>query len=390
MHRPARNAAVLFSIAVVLVVPQFVAAQPLPEGDTGIAAQYPNDVGIGGDPAVVFHEDFEGVTGGTITSGGSAFDAVYGDNSITQQPANVHGGVQAVERIHASPGSFGGVKYLGTGYDTVHLRYYMKYHAQFPGCHHTGGGLYAAAGSGYVQIGDITGVRPDGTNHFQAYLDDMAPFFSWNPPGNDTPPGWLNIYCYNMDQGSQWGDLFFPDGMILPGASGVDFGTEFTARPNFVPERDRWYSFEIMMQANTPGQSDGRIAIWVDGRLTGDFPNLQLRSTDSLKVNHLAISTYSSEIHPNKTLWYDDVVAATSYIGPMVTDGPVDTDGGVPTADGAVNGQDGSVVDNDGGNTGGQGDGGCGCNAGNGPSTPAFWFLFLLCVPVLFRLRRTR
>ena len=49
MHRPARNAAVLFTIAVVLVIAQLVVAQPLPEGDTGIAAQYPNDVGIGSD-----------------------------------------------------------------------------------------------------------------------------------------------------------------------------------------------------------------------------------------------------------------------------------------------------------------------------------------------------
>jgi hypothetical protein len=196
----------------------------------------------------------------------------------------------------------------------------------------------------------------------------MAPFFNWSPAGNDTPPGWLHFYCYNMDQGSQYGDLLYPDGLIIPGASGVDFGAEFVPRPNLNPERGRWYSFEVMVKANTPGVRDGRIAFWVDGQLTGDFPNLRLRSETGLMLNHVAISTYSSEVHSNKTLWYDDVVAATSYIGPMVTGGAADADdggangddGGVQGDDGGVPGDDGSVSDED------RGDDGCGCGANRG------------------------
>jgi hypothetical protein len=292
---------------------------PLPEGNVGIAARYPDDAGIGVDADVVFAENFENVSGSSLTESNSAFDAVYGANSITQEPANVHGGTKAVERIHTSSSSFGAVEFIGNGYETVHLRYYMKYHPEFPGCHHTGGGIYAVAGSGYTQIGDITGVRPDGTNHYQAYLDDIPPFFSWSPEGNDTPPGWQNFYCYNMEQGSEYGDLLFPDGTVIPGASGIDLGSDFVTRPNFLAERGRWYCFEIMMQANTPGQNDGRLAFWVDGQLAGDFPRLLFRSVNTLTPNHVAISTYSSQVHENKTLWYDDVVAATSYIGPVVS-----------------------------------------------------------------------
>jgi hypothetical protein len=268
---------------------------------------------------VVFFEDFEDISGSSLTEGNSAFDAVYGENAITQEAANVNGGTRAVERIHTSSSSFGAVKYIGNGFETVHLRYYMKYHEEFPGCHHTGGGIYAVAASEYTQIGSITGVRPDGTNHFQAYLDDIPPFFSWSPDGNDTPPGWLNFYCYNMQQGSEYGDLLFPDGTVIPGASGIDLGSDFVSRLNFLPERGRWYCFEIMMQANTPGQNDGRIAFWIDGQLAGDFPGLLFRSINTLTPNHIAISTYSSQIHENKTMWYDDVVAATSYIGPVYT-----------------------------------------------------------------------
>ncbi len=293
---------------------------PLPEGNAGIAARYLNDAGISTDTDVVFTEDFENISGSSLTERNSAFDAVYGENAITQEAANVHGGKKAVERIHTSSSSFGAVKYIGNGFETVHLRYYMKYHEEFPGCHHTGGGIYAAAGSAYTQIGAITGIRPDGTNHFQAYLDDIPPFFSWSPAGNDTPPGWLNFYCYSMEQGSEYGDLLFPDGEVIPEASGIDFGSDFVSRPNFLPEPGRWYCFEIMMQANTPGQNNGRIAFWVDGQLAGDFPRLMLRSTNTLTPNHIAISTYSSGVHANKALWYDDVVAATSYIGPVFSD----------------------------------------------------------------------
>ena len=57
----------------------------------------------------------------------------------------------------------------------------------------------------------------------------------------------------------------------------------------------------------------------MDGVLQGDFPNLRLRNVDTLKVNNVYLSSYSSRIRPNQTLWYDDVVVATSYIGPQVS-----------------------------------------------------------------------
>ncbi len=391
--RAQRQAALLWATGVLLVSPA-VLAQPLPDGDSGIAAQYPEDDGIADDPAVLLHEDFESIAGASLTSEGSAFDSVYGENSITDVAADVHAGSQAVKRTHSSPGSFGAVKFLGAGYDTLHIRYYMKYDPLFPGCHHTGGGIYAAAGSSYTQIGDITGVRPDGTNHFQAWLDDMAPFFDWSPPGNDTPPGWLHFYCYNMDQGSEYGDLLFPDGTVIPGASGVDFGAEFVARPNYNPPRGEWASYEVMVQANTPGSADGRIAFWVDGDLVGDFPNLRLRSTASLQPNHAALSTYSSEVHDHKTIWYDDVVVATSYIGPMFHgSSPGDDAGAGEDADGGtgeeIDAGPGAGVD---GGTGPGGDdppeSGCGCRVRSG--TPAAIPALIAFLGLAFFLRPRR
>jgi hypothetical protein len=90
------------------------------------------------------------------------------------------------------------------------------------------------------------------------------------------------------------------------------------SRPNFRPELGRWYCYEFMVRANIAGRRDGRIACWVDGKLIADFPNLRFRDTDTLKIDFLSIGGY---INPNKIrtnmLWFDDVVAATSYIGPQ-------------------------------------------------------------------------
>jgi hypothetical protein len=43
---------------------------------------------------------------------------------------------------------------------------------------------------------------------------------------------------------------------------------------------------------------------------------------ETLRANYIVIVSYSSSKHPNITHWYDDVVAATSYIGPQVTTEP--------------------------------------------------------------------
>ena len=73
-----------------------------------------------------------------------------------------------------------------------------------------------------------------------------------------------------------------------------------------------------MLRANAPGRRDGRIASWVDGELSADLPNLRLRDVDALKLNHAAIDLHIGS-NPNREnrKWYDDVVIATAYVGPV-------------------------------------------------------------------------
>jgi hypothetical protein len=114
----------------------------LPEGD-GVAAKYPGDIGIEEDPAVVFADGFEDIEDDAIAEGtkkqkGKKWDSTFNRLVITREPENVHSGRQAVEITHTQPANHNAVKKFGEGYDTLFVRYYMKYSKEFAGCHHTG------------------------------------------------------------------------------------------------------------------------------------------------------------------------------------------------------------------------------------------------------------
>jgi hypothetical protein len=158
------------------------------------------------------------------------------------------------------------------------------------------------------------GVPANGTNKFLANLEN------WRGEAATVSPGDLNIYIYHPLQRSQWGDHFFPTGLVMPNTSiAFDFGPDFVSRPDIIPTLDRWYAYELMVKANTPGQNDGRIAAWVDGKLTMDFPNLRLRDVASLTIDRFALCFHiGSNPNGQSKKWYDNVVAAKAYIGPMV------------------------------------------------------------------------
>jgi hypothetical protein len=289
----------------------------LPEGN-GIAAGYPGDVGIEQDPAVVFADGFEGIENDAMAARGkdqkgNRWDSCANTVTITTKPGQVHSGRKAAQVTFDKVGSHNAVKQFEPGFDTLFLRYYMKYHPEYPGCHHTGMLILAAAPGITLAKGSATGVVPDGRNHFEALVDTQPPREGSTTP----PPGNINIYCYHMDQGRIWGDLLFPTGDVMPKENRWLFEENFVPRPNVNVALGRWICYEVMLKANTPGARDGRVAFWIDGKLAGDFPNLRFRTVEELKPNRIIIVAHSSSVRPNQTWWYDDVVAATEYIGPM-------------------------------------------------------------------------
>jgi len=283
----------------------------VPPGD-GIASMYPGDVSIGSDPRVIFADDFESYA--VAADIDTRWDARYHEISIST--TEMFAGAKSVEMRapqQTSELSTGLAKTLTTKLDTLYLRYYSKYEPTFDitGSSHNGAGMSA----GYFVNGNATpGVPANGTNKY------LIEFENWRGETTTTSPGEQNIYIYHPEQRSNYGDHFFPDGRVMPNTSiPNDFGSEFVSRPNFTPELGRWYAFEVMLHANTPGMRDGRITCWVDGQIVADFPNLRLRDVDTLQIDRFNISLhFGSNATAETRKWYDNVVAATAYIGPMV------------------------------------------------------------------------
>jgi hypothetical protein len=293
----------------------------LPEGNAGIAARYPGDAGIEKDPAVVLHADFEDCR--TTADLTRTWDVMYGQEHmrITEEPADVNGGSRALEmtipqQMRSLSVDVG--RTLAQTRDVLFLRFYTKLQKGFdiPQTSSHNGGCIS---SRYYPGGRATpGKRADGHNKFIANFENEI---GWR--GEYPSPGPLNVYIYHPEQRSDYGDHFFPTGVIQPNTSlPHNFGPYFVPRPDVVPQLDRWYCLEYMVKANTPGQRDGRIALWVDGKLIADFPNLRLRDTEELKIDRFDVCLFIADnsLRENKK-WYDDIVAATSYIGPRVAAG---------------------------------------------------------------------
>lgn len=279
----------------------------------GISAEYPNDEGIGADPRVLFADDFESYT--AVAQLDTRWDARFHEVALTKTAANVYAGAQAVEMtapVQTQELSTAIAKVLDNTVDTLYLRYYSKYEGTFGiiGSSHNGSDISA----GYYVNGNATpGVPANGTNKY------LIAFENWRGDAATTTPGEQNIYIYHPAQRDNYGDHFFPDGRVMPNTSiPGDFGTEFVARPNFTPELDRWYSYEVMLHANTPGERDGRITCWVDGEVIADFTNLRLRDVATLKIDRFGLNLHFHDNAVETRKWYDNVVAATAYIGPMV------------------------------------------------------------------------
>jgi len=260
---------------------------PLAQG-AGLAAKYMRDAGVEGDPAVIFHDGFES---------GSKWDGRSRRSTVTEEAANVHSGRKALEFVApAGRGTGGNVgKRFAKGRERIFLRWYMKFASDFDQdkLTHTGGGIAACAPG--VNVPGNAGVRPNGRNKYCTALD---PWRGW---GRNASPGNLILYTYHMDQRDKWGD-------------------NLTPKTKNIPALGKWGCYEIMLQANTPGQKDGRAAMWQEGRLIGDFADLRFRSSESLLPNKIWLVVYMHNSKQANTAWFDDVVAATKYIGPMRTE----------------------------------------------------------------------
>jgi hypothetical protein len=287
------------------------APAPLPTGNHGIASKYVQDANIASDPQVLFADDFESY--GSASQLSSKWSNIYQQQNvrIATESGKFFLGSKGLElKVPRQTTEIANAveRTLSTSSDTVFVRVYTKFDSAYSasGSEHNG----IVISSNYC----CPGVPANGSNKFYVDVENSRDLTSNNP-------GFTNSYVYYPEQRDVYGDHFFPDGTVLPNSSTPgNFGSFFVPRPNFIPQLNRWYSYELMVKANTPGQRDGRIAIWIDGNLIADFLNIRLRDTTSLKINKVELDLYIKNNPGGDVLkWYDNVVIATSYIGPVST-----------------------------------------------------------------------
>lgn len=333
-----RILAVVALLPLLVPVQSWAGAKPLPEGQ-GLAAEYPGDKGIGDNPAVVFGEDFEA---GSVAQVREHWDQVSGEDgnllslSPDVPPASV--GKSSLLFTHVGGKGDGGhlYKVLKPGFDQLFLRFYVKFDSDCNPVHHFVhlGGYnpptpWPQGGAGLRPAGDkafSTGVEPHGENwvwDYYTYWSEMR----------GSPP-----------RGQTWGNSFIHD-------------------PALKVARGRWIGVEVMMKMNDVDDSNGEMALWIDGKLVshlgkgfprgkwifdkfipgqggeslrwndqaGDresftvppdgapFEGFRWRTTKDLKLNFLWLLDYITTApagHVSK-VWFDDVVVATDYIGPL-------------------------------------------------------------------------
>lgn len=321
----------------------------LPEGP-GLAARYPGDRGLAGDAAVLFAEDFE--TGDLAQIGARWGEMSNKDGAalalVDEVPPGT-GGRRSL-RVTATRGqNTGGHLYrvVDQGPETVFLRFYVKFAADYGLCHHfvsLGGKLGAPKwpeGS--------AGLRP--TLGFSTGLEPQRESYLTYPPKPFAAPGIWHFYTY-------WPEMRSYE---TPEGRGSRFyGNDFEpAEPAVVP-RGQWICCEMMVKLNSrPELSDGEQAFWIDGKLRAwfapgsvvgywmrdtyrlddtrgkPFEGIRWRTDGRVTINKLWLSHYvSDEVfgqtetwakanpgHPVNTqravVWFDDLVLARQYVGPL-------------------------------------------------------------------------
>lgn len=193
-------------------------------------------------------------------------------------------------------------RWFHPGHEKVHFRRAIRFAADYDqgNLHHVGGSLYAVAGSDrWAEMGKA-GIRPDGDDR---YGSSFEPWRDW---GRHEPPGAMMLYTYWMDMrrdrdGNYWGNSLEP-----PKERAV------------LLERDRWHCLEMMLKANTPGEPDGELAAWIDGKLSLHLVGFRWRSTgaDDVLPKRASLGLYVHQSRKVNRVYYDDVALSTGYIGP--------------------------------------------------------------------------
>lgn len=335
------------------------AAAARPE-EPGLAAGYPGDVGIQEDKAVVFTENFESEGLESLKERWSSVGNTAGALSLSEEVPPGSAGRHSLAVTAQRGENEGGYLYkvLEPGYDELHARIYVRFAPDYGFDHH----FCSLGGEIDPKPWPVGGAGRRPTARFGTGIEPATALLHTWPPKRFPPPGFWHFYTYWPEMHS-WETV---EGVVKnnpPEGTGTSFyGNNFSpAEPTFAP-RGRWICLEWMVKLNSdPEKSDGAQRFWIDGKLVGDwgagsvegywvrenfrivpgdernepFEGFRWRTDMRVQINKFKIENYVSERsfktgdtyraeHPDfrmndneYTCWFDHIVVATEYIGPL-------------------------------------------------------------------------
>jgi hypothetical protein len=309
------------------------AAAELPSGP-GLAARFPRDAGIAKAPQVLLAEDFEA---GELSELEKRWHDVSNKDGKVLMLSEDHppdsAGRRSIQMTSTIGENTGGHLYkrLPREVETLFARFYVKFADDAQYVHHFVhmGGYRPATLHPQGGAGD----RPKGDERFTVGIEPTG------SRGKFPPPGQWNFYAYWPEMKASAGGRYWGAGIPAP-------------KPAIIP-REKWQCVEVMMKCNsTPEKSDGELALWTDGELamhvapgtprgqwTGmgfdvlesggePFEGFRWRLHPELKINFFWLLFYVTEnagrqnkaadAKPTNRVWFDDIVLATEYIGPIL------------------------------------------------------------------------
>ena len=255
---------------------QVSASDPLPEG-LGLSGGFPGDRGIANHAAVLLVEDFENAA---LTDLKGRWNEVENKDGkvleLVSGKPEASAGKQCLQVTATLGENTGGhlFKRIDPIQERVFARFYVKFAEDAPYLHHFSGlGGYNPP-TNWPQ--GSAGKHAAGDTRFSARIEPNGYYGTLPAPG-----AWMfYTYWHDMKQsgdGGFWGNGLWPIGK--PG-----------------PPRGQWQCVEMMLTCNEVGQSDGELALWLDGKPT-------TRIGPGTKTGKWS------------RVWFDDIVIATEYIG---------------------------------------------------------------------------
>jgi hypothetical protein len=279
----------------------------------GLAAQYPNDVGITNHPNVLGAENFET---GTVTI--PTRDNLYKNNTTVIQ-TNTYTGNFAGEHRWAENQYGLTTRFMipESAHQDSRPAYFMRMCMNFDDSFHPGlNNLDKPVGiKGFGVVSDPfgnTNVPSNGQNWFNAQVQ----FVGWGPSSKpEANDGFLWVghsYSYNP----------YPDEAEAEvGEINVTSSDRFSsyADPFFYIDFGGWHCYEIGVYLNNPGKYDGEVRFWIDGVLQSRVTNVRYRDVATLLPTEMHLNLYRTTVDFPQTMirWTDNIVLATRYIGPV-------------------------------------------------------------------------